>query len=114
EDHVRNFTRHVLEKTGYTVLEARHGPEALEIIARHQGPIHLLLSDVVMPHMRGEEVARRICEARPGVKVLFMSGYTARDITPNAPSDEPSALLPKPFTPLALASRVRQVLDESG
>ena len=77
EDNEKNMklARDVLQARGYTVLEARHGIEALMTGAKHQGPIHLLLTDVVMPQMSGPEVAEKIQIVRPGIKVLYMSGY---------------------------------------
>jgi CheY-like chemotaxis protein len=110
EDAVRALAREVLRRHGYVVLEARHGVDALRLAERHSDDIHLLVTDVVMPHMSGREAAERLMTVRPAIKVLFMSGYTDhavmhRDLTPGA------AFLQKPFTPDAFARKVRQVLD---
>jgi two-component system, cell cycle sensor histidine kinase and response regulator CckA len=110
EDAVRTLAREVLRRHGYVVLEARHGVDALRIAEQHSDPIHLMISDVVMPHMSGRDLAARLVTARPGMKVLFMSGYTDhavmhRDLTPDA------AFLQKPFTPENLARKVRSVLE---
>jgi PAS domain S-box-containing protein len=110
EDAVRALAREVLRRHGYVVLEARHGVDAVRIAERHTDDIHLLVTDVVMPHMSGRDTAERLTTMRPAMKVLFMSGYTDhalmhRDVTPGA------AFLQKPFTPDAFARKVRQVLD---
>jgi CheY-like chemotaxis protein len=110
EDAVRALAREVLRRQGYIVLEARHGVDALRLAERHPDEIHLMITDVVMPHMSGRELAERLCAARPTMKVLFMSGYTDhalmnRALTPG------SSFLQKPFTPEAFARKVRQVLD---
>jgi len=110
EDAVRALGREVLRRHGYVVLEARHGVDALRLAERHPDDIHLMITDVVMPHMSGRELAERLCSARPNMKVLFMSGYTDhalmnRALTPG------SSFLQKPFTPETFARKVRQVLD---
>jgi two-component system, cell cycle sensor histidine kinase and response regulator CckA len=110
EDAVRALAREVLRRQGYIVLEARHGVDALRLAERHPDEIHLMITDVVMPHMSGRELAERLCAARPTMKVLFMSGYTDhalmnRALTPG------SSFLQKPFTPETFARKVRQVLD---
>jgi two-component system cell cycle sensor histidine kinase/response regulator CckA len=110
EDAVRALAREVLRRHGYVVLEARHGVDALRVAERHTDDIHLLVTDVVMPHMSGREAAERLTTTRPEMKVLFMSGYTDhavmhRHLTPGA------AFLQKPFTPETFARKVRQVLD---
>jgi two-component system, cell cycle sensor histidine kinase and response regulator CckA len=110
EDAVRALAREVLRRQGYIVLEARHGVDALRLAERHPDEIQLMITDVIMPHMSGRELAERLCAARPTMKVLFMSGYTDhalmnRALTPG------SSLLQKPFTPETFARKVRQVLD---
>jgi CheY-like chemotaxis protein len=111
EDAVRALAREVLRRHGYVVLEARHGVDALRTAERHPDPIHLLITDVVMPHLSGRDLAERLAPLRPGMKVLFMSGYTDqavmhRHLTPGA------AFLQKPFTPEIFARKVRRILDE--
>lgn len=96
---------------GYTVLEARHGIEALQSATQHAGPIHLLVTDVVMPGMSGSEVAAHLSSQRPGVKVLYTSGYAEAGIVQHGVLDPGIAFLRKPFTPKALACAVREVLD---
>jgi two-component system cell cycle sensor histidine kinase/response regulator CckA len=110
EDAVRALAREVLRRHGYVVVEARHGLDALRVAERHPDDIHLMITDVVMPHMSGRELAERLGATRPKMRVLFMSGYTDhfvvnRAITPG------SWFLQKPFTPEILAQKVRQVLD---
>ncbi len=114
DEIVRALAREALERAGYTVLEARDGREALAIAERHRGPIHLLLTDVVMPGMSGPEVAGRLTAARAGLKVLFMSGYTDNAIGQRGVLDPGTALLPKPFTPAQLTRKLREVLDAPG
>lgn len=110
EPGVRGLAVAVLESSGYTVLSAEQPDQAIEICAQHAGPIHLLLTDVVMPGLSGQEVARAVAASRPDIKVLFMSGYTA-DIALRHRVLATSAYLQKPFTPAALARKVRDVLD---
>ncbi|HXF93760.1 MAG TPA: PAS domain S-box protein [Nitrospiraceae bacterium] len=111
EPGVRGLVHNTLKLHGYTVLEARHGIEALLTGAQHMGPIHLLLTDVVMPQMSGPEVAERLAAVRPGLKVLYMSGYPDHPIFSRTGVTAHAAFLPKPFTPNALARKVREVLD---
>jgi PAS domain S-box-containing protein len=108
---VRAVVREILEMNGYNVLEARHGVEALEINERHQGPIHLMVTDVVMPQMSGRELAQRLQPLRPDMKVLYMSGYTDDAIVRHGVLGAGMAFLSKPFTPDALALKVIEVLD---
>jgi CheY-like chemotaxis protein len=111
EDGVRSLTREVLEKYGYTVLEAANGEEALKVADRHQGPLHLLLSDVVMPRMGGPELAQELVARRPEVKILYMSGYTDHPMVRRGVVNAGVAFLQKPFTPTVLVSRIREVLE---
>jgi PAS domain S-box-containing protein len=108
---VRAVVREILEMNGYSVLEARHGAEAIEISSRHQGPIHLMVTDVVMPQMSGRELAQRLAPLRPDMRVLYMSGYTDDAIVRHGVLGAGMAFLSKPFTPDALAVKVREVLD---
>jgi len=110
EDLVREFTREVLESRGYTVLEARHPGEALLIGERHGHPIHLLVTDVVMPQMNGRELADRLTAACPQMRVLYISGYTDDAIVQHGVHESDRAFLPKPFTADELADKVREVL----
>jgi len=107
---VRAVVREILEMNGYNVLEARHGVEALEISERHQGPIHLMVTDVVMPQMSGRELAQRLQPLRPDMKVLYMSGYTDDAIVRHGVLGAGMAFLSKPFTPDALALKIHEVL----
>jgi len=108
---VRAVVREILEMSGYVVLEARQGAEALEVSNRHAGTIHLLVTDVVMPQMSGRELAQRLATLRPELKVLYMSGYTDDAIVRHGVLASGIAFLSKPFTPNALALKVREVLD---
>jgi len=108
---VRAVVREILEMSGYVVLEARHGAEALEVSNQHPGVIHLLVTDVVMPQMSGRELAQRLATLRPELKVLYMSGYTDDAIVRHGVLAAGIAFLSKPFTPDALALKVREVLD---
>ena len=107
---VRAVVREILEMNGYNVLEARHGAEALEISERHQGPIHLMVTDVVMPQMSGRELAQRLQPLRPDMKVLYMSGYTDDAIVRHGVLGAGMAFLSKPFTPDALALKINEIL----
>jgi response regulator RpfG family c-di-GMP phosphodiesterase len=100
-----------LEKQGYRVIEAADGAVAMQIAVAHEGIIHLLLTDVIMPGMNGRELAQRISEIRPNVKTLYMSGYTENVIGHNGTLDAGVRLLQKPFTLRDLKSKVREVLD---
>ncbi len=111
EEGLRRLARDVLRKQGYTVLETSGWQAAVEIAARHPGSIHLVLADVVMPEMGGPEVVTRVSALRPGIRVLYMSGYTSDAAVHRGLRETRLALLQKPFTPGDLARRVREVLD---
>ena len=96
---------------GYTVLEGTNGREAIQVAEAYIGPIHLLMSDVVMPHLGGRELAERIVLTRPECKVLFLSGYTDDAVIRHGVLEAEFAFLQKPYTPTLLAQRVRNVLD---
>jgi CheY-like chemotaxis protein len=101
----------VLRTLGYTVLEAANGEEALAVAAAYTGAIQLLLADVVMPQIGGKVLAARLPEVCPGIKVLFMSGYTDNAIVHHGQLDQGVIFLQKPFTPAMLARKVREALD---
>jgi two-component system, cell cycle sensor histidine kinase and response regulator CckA len=108
---VRRLAVWALRGQGYVVLEAESGEEALRVAQEHPGEITLLVTDVVMPQMSGKELAERLQTQRPGIKVLYSSGYTEDTIMHHGVLDPGIAFLPKPFTPSVLARRVREVLD---
>jgi len=110
EQIVRVLVRKVLEQAGYMVLLAGGGAEALRLAERHPGPIQLLVTDVVMPGMNGRELARRLVERRPMTKVLYLSGYADDAVERHGVLDPGTAFMQKPFSPSALATRVREVL----
>ena len=107
---VRQAANRILTECGYEVLEARSGPEALELSRRHKKPIHLLLADVVMPGVSGREVAHQLCLERPELKVLYMSGYEP-EFAEAGDSRDPVVFFRKPFTGAALLDKLREVLD---
>ncbi len=108
---VRKLVERYLVRQGYTVLEAATGVAALRHCQRHPGPIHLVLTDVVLPRMDGREIAERVQELRPDVKVIFMSGFTNDSLSKHGVLSDDVVLLEKPFTPTALLTTVRRVLD---
>ena len=111
EDAVRRIVKIVLESTGYRVIEARNGPEALEAARRHAGGIHIVVTDVVMPGMSGRELVEQLAKDHSGVRILYMSGYTDDAVMRHGIVESGVAFLQKPFSPLALARKVREVLD---
>ncbi len=111
EPSVRSLVRGLLQTRGYMVLEAGWSHEALEISERYRGPIHLLLTDVVMPQMSGQELAGRLEAFHPETKVLYMSGYTDNAVVRRGVLETDAAFIGKPFTSDALARKVREVLD---
>ena len=113
EEAVRTMICRVLQGSGYRILEARHGKEALEICRQHTGPIHLMVTDVIMPQMSGRELAEQLAPARPEMKVLFMSGYPDNAIVHHGVLESGTAFLQKPFTLNALENKVREVLGSS-
>ena len=113
EHAVRALARRVLESCGYTVLEAADGREALRVAEGHGGSLDLLLSDVVIPHLGGRQLAERLTSLQPGLKVLFLSGYTDDVAIRHGVVRAEFAFLQKPFTPAELAQTVRAVLDSS-
>ncbi|HXK16672.1 MAG TPA: ATP-binding protein [Polyangiaceae bacterium] len=111
EDLVRNFAREVLSGLGYHVLAAADGFEALRIQARERRSIQLLITDVVMPHLSGPQLAKRLQPLLPDLAVLFVSGYAADAVVTQGILHSDAAFLQKPFSPDALAQKARQVLD---
>jgi DNA-binding response OmpR family regulator len=107
---VRGFARDVLAAEGYRTLEAADGPDAIRVAGEHPGPIHMLLSDVVMPGMNGCELAVGLAPLLPGMKVMFMSAYD-RDFLVTNGLNPMGPVITKPFTPEYLSRRVRMVLD---
>ncbi|HEY8240337.1 MAG TPA: ATP-binding protein, partial [Kiritimatiellia bacterium] len=111
EDLVRKLTCAMLQKQGYKIIAARHGDEALRLAATYDGPIDLVLSDVVMPGIKVEEMAERILDQRPGLKLLYMSGHPESTIIHLGVFSGSMPLLKKPFTAAELGKKVRESLD---
>jgi len=110
---VRSAAVRILHRLGYTVLEAGNGEEALRLVQNNTSEIHLLLADVVMPRMNGKELADQLKAVRPGLKILFMSGYTDNTIMDNGVFTESAAYLQKPFSEVTLAHKIRELLDRA-
>jgi DNA-binding NtrC family response regulator len=113
EAAVRILLSRSLQRCGYALLEAANGSDAIEVNRQHPGEIHVLVSDVRMPGMNGVEVAKELCIARPGLKVLLISGF--HDLPPNV--EKSWEFMQKPFSPSALAERIQRMLvsgDEDG
>jgi len=111
EPAVRGLTCRILRERGYAVLEASNGAEALDIARTHKGQIHLLITDVIMPGLSGRDLSRQIAASRPGIRTLFVSGYTDNAIVHHGILDADVAFLQKPFTVQSLCLKVREVLD---
>ncbi len=111
DDGVRALTCLIARNSGYVVLEARNGLEAVRIAGEHREQIDLLMTDVVMPKMDGREVAGRVLELHPAVKILFLSGYTDDAIVRHGILHETVNFLQKPFSPASLAVKIREILD---
>jgi len=111
EEMIRNLVQKVLKANGYTVLVAANGRDAERVAGQHDGRIHLLVTDVVMPGMNGREVAQRLAALRAGIQVLYLSGYTDDAIVHHGVLEPGVAFLQKPFTPAVLGRKVREVLD---
>jgi CheY-like chemotaxis protein len=110
---VRGVACEMLRRHGYTVLEAADAATALRLAGNHDGEIQLLLTDVVMPDASGRELADRLVNLRPRMKVLYMSGYTDDAVVRHGVLQEGIAFLQKPFTPESLARKLRAVLDQT-
>jgi len=111
DDMLRPLAKGLLQKLGYTVLEAENAERALDLARARTGPIHLLVADVVMPGASGRELARRLAHTRPDTRVLYVSGYTDDAIVHHGMLEPGLNFLQKPFTPGALARKVREILD---
>jgi CheY-like chemotaxis protein len=114
ESAVRDITRRILTRAGYRVLAAGDSTEALEATKLLDEPVNLILTDVVMPRMNGRELADRIAERWPGIKVVYMSGYTDEAIVHHGVLDPGLHFISKPFTAAALTRKIREVLDGAG
>jgi CheY-like chemotaxis protein len=112
DEMVRELVIEIFREDGYTVLDAPNGAAALAISDRHEGCIDLLVTDLVMPGMNGIELARRVCDSRPGIPVLFMSGYAEDAKERLGDLDEGRAFLQKPITPTKLSRKVREIFSE--
>jgi two-component system, cell cycle sensor histidine kinase and response regulator CckA len=110
EDMLRTFTKQVLQKSGYTVLEARHGAEALDLYMDRLDTINLTVTDVIMPEMNGRQLAEQLLCRQPKMKILYMSGYTDNVISSTGLLEEGKAFIEKPFTPFSLAGKIRELL----
>jgi len=108
---VRKLVSSILVRNGYTVLEANDGEEALRLMIHHEGLVHLLLTDVVMPKMSGPQLGQRLATLQPGIPVLYMSGHTDKAIVEHGMLDPAAAFVQKPFAPDALLRKVREVLN---
>lgn len=111
---VRELVSSMLKAQGYTVLTAEHPRDVDALCEKHSGNIHLLLTDMILPGVSGREIARRVALLRPGIKVLYMSGYTDDVLVQSHGFDEKSAFLQKPFSQSSLAAKLREVLDADG
>ena len=111
EEALRTLLCRFFRLYGYNVLEARHGGEALLLCERHPGPIHLMVTDVVMPQMSGKELADRLAPLHPEMMVVFMSGYTDSDLSGYGAPDSSQRFISKPFRPMDLVKMVRNSLD---
>jgi CheY-like chemotaxis protein len=111
DDAVRALARHVLQISGYTVLEASNGRDAVQLAENHQGQIHLLVTDVVLPFLGGQQIAVLLRAMKPDLKVLYCSGYPDDAIVQHGTLEGGAAFLQKPYSPFLLAQKVRDVLD---
>lgn len=110
DKQVRKLTHTILKRQGYNVMVAENGPQALDLLHQYDGPLHLLLTDVVMPEMNGKHLFERISELYPEIRVVYMSGYTDNVIARHGVLDAGTHFIQKPFTVKALASKIRTAL----
>jgi CheY-like chemotaxis protein len=113
EDGVRELTQMILERSGYRVLQSRDGEGAIRLSKQYPDRVHILVTDVVMPKMGGRHLANCLVASRPGMKVLYMSGYTDDTLIRHGLENASTHFLAKPFTPMTLRKKVREVLDET-
>jgi CheY-like chemotaxis protein len=111
DDAVRGLTKRVLQRCGYTVLEASRGSDGLRLAAASRTPIHLLITDVVMPGIPGRMVAEQIRDSHPETKVLYVSGYTNDHVVRTGVMHDAVHFVQKPFAPEAFANKVREILS---
>jgi DNA-binding NtrC family response regulator len=111
EEIVLTVTRQILELSGHKVLEATCASDAIDICSSYDGPIHLVLTDVVMPNMSGPTMVKELECLRPDIKTLFMSGYSGNDILRRGMLEEGNPFLEKPFSPDGLVLKIREVLN---
>jgi CheY-like chemotaxis protein len=111
EQALREVTKRILTRNGYQVITAADGIEALELAGKHPGDIHLLVTDVVMPKMLGKEVAEKMVVLKPGIEVLFMSGYARPVLTSQGRLDPNVTLIEKPFSEAELLTSAGRVLN---
>ena len=107
---VRSFTAEVLRQRGYTVIEAASGAEAIEVLEKREPPIHAMVTNVIMPHMSGKELPEKASVLCPGLRVLFISGYTADSLGHHGILEDGIAFLKKPFSPSDLLRKLREVI----
>jgi two-component system cell cycle sensor histidine kinase/response regulator CckA len=112
ESATRKLGQKMLERLGYKVLTAGTPHEAIQLAAEHSGEIHLLITDVVMPRMNGRDLANQLCALYPGIKTLFMSGYTANVIAHRGVLEEGVQFIQKPFSLKDLGVKIREILDD--
>jgi CheY-like chemotaxis protein len=113
EDEVRNLVCEMLQINGYNILEASNGENALSICKQYKEPIHLVLTDIVMPKMSGHDLVARLLHIQPQMKILYMSGYTDIALIHKGMLDSDIKFIQKPFTPLDLARKIRGILDNN-
>jgi CheY-like chemotaxis protein len=111
EGRVRQLAQRILQLAGYTVLTAGNGGEALRLLGRYDGPVHLILTDMVMPGMTGKDLVARIGDIAPRMKILFTSGYTGDAVRHDGLLDQGAPFIGKPYTAAELTRKVREVLD---
>jgi two-component system cell cycle sensor histidine kinase/response regulator CckA len=110
EPGIRDLTVEYLTSRGYTVLSAENGDRALEVVCAHQGPIHALITDAIMPGIDGVTLARRLSELRPGIKVLYVSGYSGGPRVIEELIERGEAFMQKPFVLAVLLGKLREIL----